>query len=283
VLDARMIPVDKIREPEDPDRTLFDEDAADELARSVRDHGIIEPLVVRPLEDGTFEVIAGHRRLLAARCVGLMEAPCVVREGDAPFHAVRLAENLDREDLSPVDEGRRYKRLFESNGEDVDRVCAIVKRPRARVEGRILLLAGDPRVLDALERGEIGVGVAEELNAFKRSEGRSFHLDFAIRTGATRAQVREWRTRDDAVAAGEAAAADAAAARGAGLPSDPTPPPRETPYAAMAKPYAFSSSLEPRECVFCKGTDQEWRMFRVFVCAEDAQKYLAPLEKGGGG
>jgi len=277
-----MIPVDQLREPEDPDRTLFDEDAADELARSVRDHGIIEPLVVRPLEDGTFEVIAGHRRLLAARCVGLLEAPCVVRAGDAPFAGIRLAENLDREDLSPVDEGRRYKRLFEANGEDVDKVCELVKRGRARVEGRMLLLAGDPRVLDALERGQIGVGVAEELNAFKRSEGRSFHLDFAIRTGATRAQVREWRTRDDAVAAGEQAALAAASAGGSPVTSAAPPAPLVTPYAAMAPSYAFSSSLEPRECVMCKQTEPEWRMFRTFWCASCAQQHLAARDGAPG-
>src|SRR3989442_3088311 len=257
-----MIPVDKIREPEDPDRTRFDEDALDELARSIKEHGLIEPIVVRELEDGTVEVVAGHRRLLAARCIGLLEAPCVVRNDAARVHSTRLAENLDREDLSPADEGRRYKRLFDANGEDVDKVCEIVKRGRARVEGRMLLLAGDPKVLDALERGELGVGVAEELNAFKRAEGRAFHLDFAIRTGATRAQVREWRTRDDAVHAGEEAAkAAAAAGNGKGDTSAP-PPPLVTPYAAMAPSYAFSSSLEAREGGMCHATDPEWRGFR---------------------
>jgi ParB/RepB/Spo0J family partition protein len=276
------IPVDKLREPARPIRTMFDEEALEQLARSIRDNGILQPLRVRPLEDGTFEVRVGHRRLLASRMVGRLEVPCIVEGNAATVHAERIAENADREEMSAPDEARLYRQLFDDLGHDVDRVCEVVNRSRARVEGRLLLLQGDDQVLKALEGGEITLGVAEELNAFKRAEGREFHLGFAIRTGATRAQVREWRVRDDAVFA-QGIATAAAAVVSSGAVSDLSPaPPRETPYAAMAKPYAFSSSLEPRECVFCKRTDQEWRMFRVFVCAEDAQKYLAPLEQAPG-
>ena len=272
----RSIPVATILEPRNPVRTAFDEDAMDELCRSIRDNGLIEPLVVFPVDGGSVEVIAGHRRLLAARIIGLLEVPCIVRPNADQVDAVQIAENADREEMSPADEGRRYVRLFEQNGRDVDAVCAIVKRGRSRVEGRMLLLAGDPKVLEALERGDITLGVAEELNAFKRPEGRDFHLGFAIRCGASRAQVRDWRVRDNQLAVDVAAAPP-----GNTAPPAPTSPAAalETPYAAMARPHEISSSIEPRPCMFCRETFPEYRMFRKYVCAEDAQKYLAPLEQ----
>lgn len=274
----RRVPVGQIDEPKNPVRTLFDEDAMNELCRSIRDNGVIEPLVVRPIDGGRVEVIAGHRRLLAARTVGLLELPCVVRDDVGQGDAVQIAENADREEMSPADEGRRYWRLFERHGRDVDAVCTLVKRGRARVEGRMLLLSGDPKVLDALERGDITLGVAEELNAFKRDEGREFHLHFAIRCGASRAQVRDWRIRDNAaVTVGEPAAA-AGDASGASTPNPPTAPLIETPYAAMARPHEISSSIEPRDCVMCGVQEQEYRMFRKYFCASCAQTHLVPLE-----
>jgi ParB/RepB/Spo0J family partition protein len=272
----RRIPVAQIDEPRNPVRTMFDEDAMNELCRSIRDNGLIEPLVVFPVDGDRVEVMAGHRRLLAARIVGLLELPCLVRESADQVDAVQIAENADREEMSPADEGRRYVRLYDQNGRDVDAVCALVKRGRARVEGRMLLLAGDPKVLEALEGGEITLGVAEELNAFKRPEGRDFHLGFAIRCGASRAQVRDWRVRDNQMAVDVAAAPPVDPTTAA--PAAPAPT-LETPYAAMARPHEISSSLEPRPCMFCGETFQEYRMFRKYVCAEDAQKYLVPLEQ----
>jgi len=283
VLKLRSIPVDQLRDPINPVRTMFDEDAMNDLCRSIRDNGVLQPLRVRPLEDGAFEVVVGHRRLIACRIVGKVEVPCLVVDQGAGVDAERIAENADREDMAPTDEARYYRRLFEELGQDVDKVCERVKRPRSRVEGRLLLLQGDPKVFAALEAGEIGTGVAEELNAFHREAGRHFHLDFAIRCGATRAQVKEWRARDNAVAAQAAAAPP---------PLDPTTSPApgntnaaalETPYAAMARPWEISSSLEPRECLMCGAQDQEYRMFREYFCAPCAQKHLVAMKQGKAG
>ncbi|HEY2938164.1 MAG TPA: ParB/RepB/Spo0J family partition protein [Gaiellaceae bacterium] len=274
-----MIPVDKVVEPRHPVRTRFDEDALDELSRSIRENGIRSPLRVFPLEGGTYEVRFGHRRLLAARIVGLAELPCIVDDVAATIDADRILENADRDDVAPTDEARYFARLMLENGNDVDKVCALARRPRGYVEGRLLLLQGDELVFAALEAGTITLGVASELNRFTREEGRRFHLDFAIRTGATVAQVREWRTRDNATPAVVVTPAAASPVVAPAVPGPASANPYETPYAAMAPTSAFSQSLEPRSCVFCQRTEQEYRMFRVFVCAEDAQRYLAPLEK----
>jgi ParB/RepB/Spo0J family partition protein len=279
VEEFRRIRYELVAPPRNPVRTMFDEDAMDELARSIRANGIIEPLVCRPLEDGKVEVVAGHRRYIAAGIIGLLELPCLVRDDVATVDAVQIAENADREEMSAADEGRRYVRLFDELGNDVDKVCELVKRTRARVEGRMLLVQGDPIVLGALERGDISIGVAEELNAFKRPEGRTFHLDFAVRCGATRAQVRDWRVRDNQMADAAAAAPPASSAPAAAATAAPPAAALETPYAALARPWEISSNLEPRECLLCGGTDQEYRMFREFFCAACAQKHLVAMKQ----
>ncbi len=275
----RKLPIVQLREPARPARTAFDEEKLDELARDIRDQGLLQPLGVRPLEDGTFEVVFGHRRLLASRVVGLAELPCVLLESDEDLHAARIAENLLREDLSPADEATYYRALYDELGQDVDRVAAVVHQTRARVEGRLLLLQGDEAVLAALRRGDIAVGVAEELNRMKRPEDRAFHLDYTVRAGATVRQVRDWRLRCNALADAPAPANPGGGSPASDSAAPPNGPRPEVPYAALARPYELSSSLEPRECMFCGRQDQEWRMFRKFVCAEDAQRYLVPLAK----
>jgi ParB family chromosome partitioning protein len=274
-----MIPVSQLRDPAHAARTGFDEEALDELCCSIRDQGMHTPLQVRALGDGTFEVIAGHRRLLAARRLGLIEVPTIVRADSEAVHALRISENVDREDLRPTDEARYYKDLYDELGKDVDRVCAVVRRSRARVEGRLLLIAGSEAVWGALDKGEITIGVAEELNRFTVNGDREFHLRYAILQGATVAQVRDWRTRCNAAAAAGspgAAPSDSVAAPGPGAPAaDPGP----VDPLVFRLPHEVSSSLEPRPCMFCKERFPEWQTFRQFVCPGCYQTHVAPFDQ----
>src|SRR5947207_15333448 len=109
----REIDIDRILPNSHQPRKNFDDDALNELADSIREHGVVQPIVVRPLEDGFFQLIAGERRWRASQRAGLSRVPAVVRE--ASEHAaleIALIENLQREDLNPIEESTAYERLI---------------------------------------------------------------------------------------------------------------------------------------------------------------------------
>jgi len=187
------IQVADLREPAQMARAAIDEEKLEELTADVRQVGVLVPLMVMEVEGG-YEVIAGHRRLLAARRAGLVAVPCIVRTAkDANPTTIKLHENLYREELSPVEEAAFYAELLTQCDNDTDKLCQLVKQSRGYVEGRLLLLAGDADVLAAVAQKRITLGVAEELNKMARHEDRAYYLKWAIAQGATRAMVRNWR------------------------------------------------------------------------------------------
>jgi ParB/RepB/Spo0J family partition protein len=266
----RNIAVTLLRDPELAARTGMDDEGLRALADSIRDVGVIEPLIVKPLGDGTYEVVAGHRRLCAARALNLADVPCRLVLDAATAEAVKIHENLLREDLSPADEGQFYLELYEKNGQDTDRVAAIVRRPRAHVERRMLLFGGNALVLEALRAGDITLGVAEEFNRIERPEDVVFYLDYARRGGCSVRQAREWRAQANARAS--MAAAAEASSGGAVGPASPVPAASDAPpdYIHAARPYELTSGTELRPCLFCGDEFPEWKMYRKFVCAADA-------------
>jgi len=187
------IATSEIREPAQVARATLNEPGLDELAESMRKLGVINPLTVKEV-DGGYEVIAGHRRLLAARRAGLVAVPCMVHSPRDPNPtALKLHENLYRQELTPVEEAAFFAELLTTCDHDTDKLCQLVKQSRGYVEGRLLLLQGDPDVLAAVAAQQITLGVAEELNKMARHEDRVYYLGWAIAQGATRAMVRNWR------------------------------------------------------------------------------------------
>lgn len=135
--------------------------------------------------------------------------------------ALKLHENLYREELSPVEEAAFFAELLTTCGHDTDKLCQLVKQSRGYVEGRLLLLSGDPDVLGAVAAKEITLGVAEELNKMERHADRVYYLGWAKSTGATRAVVRGWRA---------SVAAQVPVTPGApGMLGSPSPPVYEAP------------------------------------------------------
>lgn len=192
------ISINELREPRQVARATLDEQGLDELAESIRRVGVINPLVVMEV-DGGYEVVAGHRRLLAGRRAGLVALPCLVRSTRDPEPtALKLHENLYRQELTPVEEAAFFAELLPGCDNDTDKLCQLVKQSRTYVEGRLLLLQGDPEVLAAVAAREISLGVAEELNKIKRQKDRLWYLKWARETGATRASVRQWRFNSEA-------------------------------------------------------------------------------------
>jgi ParB family transcriptional regulator, chromosome partitioning protein len=150
-----------ISNPQQP-RSVFEPEALAELAQSIREHGVIQPLIVSRREGdsaGIYQLIAGERRLLAARQAGLKFVPVVVKEA-SPQALLELAlvENLQREDLGPLEEAAAFRRLAEDFGLTQDAIAARVSRSRSAVTNTLRLLTLPPEIQASLARGEITAG-----------------------------------------------------------------------------------------------------------------------------
>ena len=122
-------------------RKEFDENALAELADSIAQHGVLQPLLVRPIADGGYQIVAGERRWRASRMAGLTEVPVVIRElTDSETMELALIENLQREDLSPVEEAMGYKQLMEDYGFSQEQVSKTVGKSRPSVANALRLL-----------------------------------------------------------------------------------------------------------------------------------------------
>jgi ParB family chromosome partitioning protein len=186
------IPLERLMDPAAPVRARIESEGIDELAASILQVGLLQPIRVRPSGDA-FEVIHGHRRLIACRRVSLKAVPCIVcRDDEGPeLVAQRLHENLFRRDMTPVEEAVVYAELFESL-QDVDKVAAMAHVSRAVVERRLAILSGDEEVRDALHDQKISLAVAEILNNLKEPAKIHYLLECAIRDGASAEKVRMW-------------------------------------------------------------------------------------------
>lgn len=161
------IPVDAVVPNRWQPRTEFSDAAANELADSIREHGILQPLVVRPFKDGLFELIAGERRLRAAKLAGLKTVPAVVRMAtDRESLVIALVENIQREDISPLESARAYRTLIDKYGLTQEVLAQKVGKSRAAVANTIRLLKLPPRIQESLERCEISEGHARALLSF---------------------------------------------------------------------------------------------------------------------
>lgn len=218
----RRLPLDLLDEPPAPVRAAMNDVALAALARSVSQVGVINPLAVVE-RNGRYQVIAGHRRQLAAKAVGLERVPAIIfPTKQVALEAIQLHENIHREDLNPVDEARFFAQLYERCGQDVDAVADLVKERREYIDDRLSLLAGDAAVLEALEHGDISAAVARELNREEDSGYRKMFLVSAVSGGASARLVREWRGRH-AVSPSGATAPDPPAAAGSAAPAPGEP------------------------------------------------------------
>ena len=165
-----QLAVETIRPGKYQPRTRMDEASLAELAESIRARGVIQPIVVRPVDDAHFEILAGERRWRAARLAGLARIPAVVREvPDEAALGIGLIENIQREDLNPIEEASGLKRLiddFKLTHEDVARA---VGRSRVGVTNLIRLLDLAPAVQALLQEGRIDMGHARALLALSKA------------------------------------------------------------------------------------------------------------------
>ena len=148
----------------DQPRKQFDEDALNELADSIAKHGVLQPLLVRPLLNGGYQLVAGERRWRASRIAGLTEVPVVIKElTDAQVAELALVENVQREDLNPLEEANGYKELSEKYGYTQDEISSMVGRSRSAVANALRLLSLPSEVLEFVMKGELSTGHAKAI------------------------------------------------------------------------------------------------------------------------
>ena len=160
----QSLPVDVIRRGRHQPRRIVEESSLQELAQSVRARGIVQPIVVRPAESGRYEIVAGERRWRAAQLAGLDEVPVVVREcSDGEAAAVALIENIQREDLNPIEEAQGYRSLADEFGLTHQELADAVGRSRSAVSNALRLLDLNEDVRTIVEKGALDMGHARAL------------------------------------------------------------------------------------------------------------------------
>lgn len=167
----KTLRISEIEPNRDQPRKNFSDEAIAALADSIREHGMLQPILVRPISSGGYQIVAGERRWRAARMLGLDEVPVNIKElSDLETMQIAIIENLQRENLNPVEEASGYNELIEKFGMTQDKVAKMVGRSRSAVANSVRLLSLPERVLKMLENGDISAGHARALLGFDNEE-----------------------------------------------------------------------------------------------------------------
>ncbi len=161
------LPINEIVPNKDQPRKTFDQGALQELADSISQHGVLQPLLVRPLLEGGYQLVAGERRWRASKMAGLKEVPVVIKElSDVETMEIAIIENLQREDLNPIEEAEGLQALIDRCGFTQEDVAVSVGKSRSAIANSLRLLKLPQEVRDMTRNGEITAGHARALLAF---------------------------------------------------------------------------------------------------------------------
>ena len=164
----RLLPVYKVEPNPNQPRQDFDEEELEALAQSIREHGVVQPLTVRELPNGYYQIIAGERRWRASRLANLSEIPAVIIEADdKKAMELALIENLQRQDLNPVEEALGYRTLMDDYGLTQEETARRVGKSRPAVANALRLLNLCPEVLNTVRRGALSAGHARAVLTLK--------------------------------------------------------------------------------------------------------------------
>ena len=195
------LPISQVEPGLKQPRKRFEDEALHDLADSIRTHGIIQPLTVRRLSSGYYQIIAGERRWRAAKLAGLTEVPAVIIEADdRKTMELALIENLQREDLNPIEEANGYKSLMEDYGLTQEEAARRVGRSRPAVANALRLLALPDPVCQLLEEGKLSAGHARAILAVPPGEAQ---MKLAKKVVADGLSVRQTESLAKRLAEGE--------------------------------------------------------------------------------
>lgn len=186
---TNTLPLNEIVPNRDQPRKTFDESALEELAQSIEQHGILQPLLVRPMPAGNYQLVAGERRWRAARMCRLEEVPVVIKElTDNEAMELAIIENLQREDLNPIEEAEGLQALAERCGYTQEEIAAAVGKSRPAIANSLRLLRLPEEVRDMTKNGDISAGHARALLAF---DNPAMMLEAAKRIVSLKLTVRD--------------------------------------------------------------------------------------------
>ncbi len=164
---TNTLPLNEIIPNKDQPRKTFDEGSIQELAQSIEQHGVLQPLLVRPLAEGGYQLVAGERRWRACRIAGVKEVPVVVKElTDTETMEIAIIENLQREDLNPIEEAEGLQALIDKCGFTQEEVATSVGKSRPAIANSLRLLRLPEEVRDMTKNGDISAGHARALLSF---------------------------------------------------------------------------------------------------------------------
>ncbi len=170
----KSLPVDLLQRGQYQPRRDMDQEALQELSNSIRAQGVIQPIVVRPIGEGRYEIVAGERRWRAAQMAGLQEIPVVIKEiSDQVTMAMALIENIQREDLNPIEEAVALQRLIKEFGLTQQEAADAVGRSRSAVTNMLRLLNLNAEVGQLVEKGKLEMGHARALLALEGEQQSS--------------------------------------------------------------------------------------------------------------
>ncbi|MEN2977295.1 ParB/RepB/Spo0J family partition protein [Tistrella bauzanensis] len=162
--DIRMMPIERLHPGRYQPRRHFDEEALAQLAASLRERGVVQPILVRPVDDGRFEIVAGERRWRAAQIARLHEVPVIVRHmADHDALEIALVENIQRQDLTPLEEAEGYRRLMGEFSYTQEELGRVIGKSRAHVANMLRLLNLPDAVKEMLDDGRLTMGHARAI------------------------------------------------------------------------------------------------------------------------
>lgn len=171
---VQMLKIEQVhRNPNQP-RQLFDDDKLQELKKSIKEQGILQPILVRPANDNTYEIIAGERRFRAANLCGLREIPCIVRNlDDTTTLEVALIENIQRQNLNPLEEAKTYRELMEKYSYTQSKLAEKLGKSRVYVANTIRLLSLSDNLKKAVMDGKLSAGHGRALLQLQNKDDRN--------------------------------------------------------------------------------------------------------------
>ncbi len=189
---VRVVPVDHIEpNPEQP-RLFFEPEALNELAASIREHGVLQPILVRPLGPNTYQIVAGERRWRASRLAGLTTIPALIEDiDDDTALEIAIIENLQREDLSPLDEAAMYDRMVHEHGYSIRKLADKLGKDKGYLENRLRLADAPPEVRELVSLRKDSLSHAYELMKVEDPKKRRRLAEQVARGELTLVKLRE--------------------------------------------------------------------------------------------
>ncbi len=241
VTEVRKLPIGRISSNPNQPRQRFDEEALQDLAASIREHGILQPILVRPRADGHFQLVAGERRWRAAKLAGLQEVPAIVENiDDEASLEISIIENLQREDISPLEEAEMFERMTTRHGYSLRKLAQKLGKDKGYIENRLRLADAPAEVRDLVSVRRDTLSAAYELmkvsdpRTRRRLAGQVANGELSLVKLRQRIEGRPARPEQEAVSAADDMLADVPEPEPAAEAVEGTSPAAETGAADMS-------------------------------------------------